>query len=593
MAHRAANGDGADAGSGARAEARFRHLLDARTPSEEAFAQLQNALAQIGEELQSSNEDHATAIEELRVVNEELQSINEEMQSTNEGLETSQENLKATNITLTRKLEELDRANCDLRNLLESTAIATIFLNQDFTIRSFTPAIGPLYNLIPSDQGRPLSDISTRLEYRQLREDVSFVLSTRTPLERRVVRSDSAQHFLVRILPYRELDGAVNGVVVTFVEVTHIVQAEAALMEADARKNVFLATLSHELRNPLAPLRVASRLLGSTELHGDEFKRIQAIITRQVTHMSSLLDDLLDVARITRNEFALKRQLVEVRGLLDGAIEAVRPAIDAKKHLLQVNSPLVQTWLEVDPVRITQVLSNLLSNAARYTPPGGAIYLEARRDPEYLVISVRDTGGGLAAHQIGKVFDMFTRIDANVARAEGGLGIGLALAKGLVELHGGKIRVNSAGKGQGSEFTVRLPRALIVEPPSAQNHPAASASTVPRRILIADDNQISAETLNMLLDHAGHEVHLAHSGAQALEVANRVKPDVGILDIGMGDIDGYEVARRLRQEAWAGNLTLIAVTGWGRADDKRCAFEAGFDHHLTKPIDPEQLAPLF
>ena len=581
--------------------ARFKYLLGTMPSSEEAIAQLQRALAGVCEELQSLAEEHQTALEELRSVNEELHSVNEEMQSTNEELETSKEELQSVNeelhtvnIRLTEKIDELAQTNSDLRNLFESTEIATVFVDRHLVIRSFTPAIASLYNLIPSDQGRPLTDIATRLEYSSLREDVNFVLSTLEPLERRVVRGDSTERFIMRILPYREPDSTVSGVLVTFVDVTNIVQAEEALVEADSRKDIFLATLSHELRNPLAPIRIAAQLLRSPDLHRDDLARAQAIISRQVSHMSSLLDDLLDVSRITRDDLLLKKQYANVRMLMEDAVEAVRPAVDIKQHALRVDYPVAPVWLEVDPVRITQVITNLLANAAKYTPANGEIFLETRLEPRHFVISVRDNGIGLAPAAMSKVFGMFTRVDTEVSRAEGGLGIGLALAKGLTLLHGGQLQVRSAGRGQGSEFTIRLPRSLIVAAPPIEKSFAASADgALSLRILIADDNRDAADSLSMLLALSGHDIKVARTGGEALSLANQFRPEVGIIDIGMPDMDGYEVAKRIRHEAWGGNMTLIAVTGWGQADDKRRALASGFDRHMTKPVDPEELERAF
>ena len=250
-----------------------------------------------------------------------MQSTNEELETSKEELQSLNEELHTVNLRLTEKIEELDQSNSDLRNLFDSTEIATVFLDRHLIIRSFTPAIASIYNLIPSDHGRPLTDIVSRLLYTNLRDDVAYVLSKLEPLERRVVRDDGSMHYIMRILPYREPDSTVSGVLVTFVDVTSIVQAEEALVAADVRKDVFLATLSHELRNPLAPIRMAAQLLQSPQLSRDELKRAQAIIARQVTHMSSLLDDLLDVSRITRDTFLLKKEYVDVRKLIDEAIE--------------------------------------------------------------------------------------------------------------------------------------------------------------------------------------------------------------------------------------------------------------------------------
>jgi signal transduction histidine kinase len=366
------------------------------------------------------------------------------------------------------------------------------------------------------------------------------------------------------------------------------------LNEADARKDVFLATLSHELRNPLAPIRIAAQLLLSANVQPNELKIARAIIARQVAHLSSLLDDLLDVSRITRGAFVLKRELADLQGLLDAAIEAVRPEMDAKRHTLRLEPQTLPLRIEVDPVRITQVITNLLTNATKYTKSGGLIVLSTRLNAQHLIIAVRDNGMGIAPDALDKVFDMFTRIEPSETPAEGGLGIGLALVKGLMTLHGGRITVHSAGRGQGSEFAVYLPRSLIVESTVQPSEPRTEAAgqTLPRRILIADDNADGAETMKLLLASSGHEVHVAHTGAEALEIARRVQPDVALLDIGMPDMSGYEVAQSIRHEAWGKGMTLIAATGWGQQSDKRRALAAGFDQHLTKPIDPTKLGTL-
>jgi two-component system CheB/CheR fusion protein len=496
------------------------------------------------------------------------------------------------NLRLTEKVDELDQANSDLRNLFDSTEIATVFLDRHLVIRSFTPAISAVYNLIPSDEGRPLTDIVSRVRYPTLREDVAHVLSSLEPLERRVESENHLAHYILRIVPYRDPDSTVSGVLVTFIDVSSIVKAEEALVEADIRKDQFLATLSHELRNPLAPIRTAAGLLQSPNLPPEKMKHVQDVIRRQVAHMSSLLDDLLDVSRITRAAFQLKKDYVSLQAVIDGAVEAVQPAADAKRHELRVEPLSAPVMLEADGVRLTQVLTNLLTNAVKYTPSGGLIQLGVRFEPQHLVLAVRDNGIGLSAESMGKVFEMFARIDES--RSEGGLGIGLALARGLMELHGGSLRVQSAGTGQGCEFQMLLPRTLVVTSPAPAPHQPAVHDTkvAARRILIADDNVDSAITLSMLLQLEGHEVHVVHSGAEALRRLGELRPDICICDIGMPDLNGYQVAERVRQEAWGRDVMLIAVTGWGQDSDKRRALSAGFDYHLTKPVDPDALEQL-
>ena len=576
-------------------------LLGELQPSPEVVSELQAALLGTQERLQSLEEEHQTALEELRSSNEELHSVNEELQSTNEELETSKEELQSlneelhtVNLRLTEKVDALDSANTDLRNLFDSTQIATIFLDRHLIIRSFTPAVATLFNLIPSDHGRPLTDIVSRLDYDYLRQDVSQVLLTLEPLERRVVRNDQGAHYIMRVLPYREPDSAVSGVLITFVDVTSIVQAEAALVQADVRKDIFLATLSHELRNPLAPIRTAARLLQAKELSANQLASAQAIIARQVTHMSSLLDDLLDVSRITRGAFVLKKSQVSVDELIGAAVETAQSTIDAKQHTLRVLSELPHRMLDVDAVRMTQVLSNLLVNAAKYTPSGGLITVECRLESHGIEFSVRDNGAGIAGDQLGKVFELFTRVDSGNGPAEGGLGVGLALAKGLVDLHGGRIEARSAGIGQGSDFIVSLPRGVVMnEQMDAATRGASIKTGQFRRILIADDNRDGAESMQLYLQLQGHEVHVAFTGSDALNVAEQIKPEVGVIDIGLPDMSGYDVAQRIRQESWGRGVLLIALTGWGQDSDKLRARAAGFDRHCTKPMDPSDLERLF
>lgn len=554
------------------------------------------------EQLQSLAEEHQTTLEELRSSNEELHSVNEEMQSTNEELQTAKEELQAVNeelntvnATLSDKVNALDEINADLRNLFDSTQVATIFVDNNLLIRSFTPAVSALYHLIPSDVGRPLSDIVSRLHYESLREDVMDVLTTLEQLERRISREDRSMHYLMRIMPYRAPDSSVNGVVITFLDVTSIVRAEAALREADVRKDVFLATLSHELRNPLAPIRTAARLLSKAEGNPAILARSEAIISRQVLHMSTLLDDLLDVSRISHGSFLLKKEYADIDDIIDTAVEAVQPAVDAKRHTLRIERPVSKMTLEVDKVRITQVLSNLLTNATKYTSEGGEITVGVREGSGEPNIFVRDNGVGIAPEALVQVFAMFTQVNPDIDRSEGGLGIGLALVKGLVELHGGRVEARSDGPGKGSEFIVSLPSTLIVAMPRERlsNPLPGEAIAASRRVLIADDNRDGAESLGLLLELAGHEVYTANSGREALVVAAKTKPEICILDIGMPGLSGYEVAKQIRHEAWGKEITLIAVTGWGQDNDKRLAFASGFDHHFTKPVDPERLAEVF
>jgi PAS domain S-box-containing protein len=369
--------------------------------------------------------------------------------------------------------------------------------------------------------------------------------------------------------------------------------SEEALRKADQRKDEFLATLSHELRNPLAPIRTAAEMLTLPNLDEAQLAWSRQVIYRQVEHMARLLDDLLDVARITRGKLQLRLQPVDLGTIVDTAVEAARPLITARKHGLTIELPPDVPSFDADPVRLAQVLSNLLTNAAKYTDSPGRISLTARVENGMLRIAVKDNGIGLSPADLAAIFEMSSQVHDG-GRAEGGLGIGLALVKGLVILHGGSIEVFSDGIGRGSEFVVTLPcaAASAAQPTKVTPAPEAAGATIARKILVADDNQDAANTLAMLLRLAGHDVRTAHGGEAALTLADAFQPDVALLDIGMPDLNGYEVARQLRRTDCGKDLRLIALTGWGQDEDKRRARDAGFDHHLTKPVDPQILDAL-
>jgi two-component system, sensor histidine kinase len=366
----------------------------------------------------------------------------------------------------------------------------------------------------------------------------------------------------------------------------------AALREADRKKDEFLATLAHELRNPLAPVMHAVKLMESPAAGDAQRQWGREVIARQVQRMALLLDDLLDVSRITRGRLELRKEYVDLQSLVSSAVETARPLIDAKNHVLTLDLPADPLELEVDPLRLSQALSNLLTNAAKYTDAQGQITLSACQDSEGLVIRVTDNGIGIESDVIEGLFEMFSQIDSAIDRAEGGLGIGLALVKGLASLHGGSVHAASAGLGQGSEFTIRLPRSVIVErrTAGADAPDAASVAFGPRcKIVIADDNRDAADSLGLLLELSGYGTFVAYNGRQALDLGAREHPLVFILDVGMPDMTGYEVARRIRQEAWGRAALLLAVTGWGQDDDKEKAKAAGFDRHFTKPVNPQHV----
>jgi len=364
------------------------------------------------------------------------------------------------------------------------------------------------------------------------------------------------------------------------------------LREQDRRKDEFIATLSHELRNPLAPIRAAAKVIASPKAAPAQVTHAQQIVERQISHMALLLDDLLDIARITQGKLQLKKETLALVPVVDAAVEAVRPTLDGKNQQLDVGLPAEAVLLDADSLRLSQVISNLLMNAVKYSDPGSRIELRCTVQGDALRLSVKDNGIGIAPESIVGIFQMFSQVDSVAGRSEGGLGIGLALVRGIVELHGGKVEARSEGLGFGSEFIVYLPLAARPQAETRAVSDPAQASSTRRRILVADDNKDAAESLAMLLEMAGHEVRVAHHGQAALSLAQVFRPDTALLDIGMPDMSGYEVAQALRREAWAADIALIALTGWGQDSDRRRALEAGFDHHLIKPVDPDQLAGL-
>jgi PAS domain S-box-containing protein len=365
----------------------------------------------------------------------------------------------------------------------------------------------------------------------------------------------------------------------------------AELSRADRRKDEFIATLAHELRNPLAPMRNVLEILRLKDLSDPQLQWSRAVLERQMKHMTHLVDDLLEVARITRGKVDLRRERVELASAVHAAVEGVRPLVQAA-HELVVQLPATPVVLEADPTRLTQVILNLLNNAVKYTPDGGRIQVVAEREGDEAVVTVRDSGIGIPPEHLGSVFEMFSQLAPAIDRSQGGLGIGLSLVRGLVELHGGSVQASSAGPGQGSAFSIRLPAPRTLD--GAASEPAAQAgvSLTKRRVLVVDDNVDAADSLSMALALAGHEIRTVHDGAAALAAAEAFAPEVILLDIGLPRLNGYEVARRIRTRPWGRAIRIVAVTGWGQAQDKQAAYDAGFDHHVTKPVELPELEGL-
>lgn len=360
----------------------------------------------------------------------------------------------------------------------------------------------------------------------------------------------------------------------------------ARLSAADRRKDEFLATLSHELRNPLAPMRSALDVL-KIKLHGVADDRLMSVFDRQLRHLTRLVDDLMEVSRITQGRMQLQQEPVELSALVRSAAQDVKSLMEAARHTLELSLPQHPIVVNGDATRLVQVVLNLLTNAAKYTPDGGLIGLELTHERGQAVLRVRDNGIGISADALDSVFNMFSQLEPALERAKGGLGIGLALVRGVVDLHGGSICADSAGLGKGSEFTMRLPLSIGIV--SHQDSEAPEVQPANLRVMVVDDNEDAAETMAMALELYGYVVEVAHTAEAALDVAIRFMPQVALLDIGLPDMTGYELARRLRSMAGGASMTLIASTGWGQEKDRQLAFDAGFDHHLTKPVDFAQL----
>ncbi|HZY16912.1 MAG TPA: PAS domain S-box protein [Ramlibacter sp.] len=847
--------------------------------SDAVASQLDRELERLKSQLRETVEQYEASTEELKASNEELQAMNEELRSATEELETSREELQSINEELTTvnhelksKVDELAHANTDIHNLMDATAIATVFLDRDLSIMRYTPTAVQLFNLIPSDVGRPLADLATRLDYPALSEDAARVLERLVPIEREVGLPDGAW-FLTRMLPYRTQDDRIGGVVLSFIDITERKQAEEvrlwlqavvssvddaivsfaldhtilswnagaerifgytaaeaigqplsllvpppergeplgwdeiaagigagetisqvdvprrrkdgsvlyislsaapirdnagailggtaiardvtqhraaaealraseerlrlmvenardyaifsidlqrcvttwnsgaerllgysaaevlghsgdiifteadrqagapekearqalaeghaeddrmhvrkdgsrfwaegvsmlmrdaggkpvgfvkvlrdqtaaraaqealetsraelqaslnetqaarrALEAADTAKDRFLAVLSHELRNPLASIASASELLMMAGLPEAAREKAAEVVQRQARAMKVLLDELLDVSRLALGRLTLARRPVLLGAVIQSAVETTRPLVQAARHELVIDLPRQPIEVEADPLRLSQVVSNLVSNSAKYTPEGGRIVVSVEVFHDEVVITVADNGIGMDPAEIDRMFDLFSQGESAVNRSNGGLGIGLALARNIVELHGGWILASSAGVGQGSQLRVGLPllRGTAAEPepveaPPVQQPVAAAPSSDGELILVADDNGDAAWGLAKLLELSGYRALLARSGEEALQVADQHRPAIALLDIGMPDISGHEVARRLRATDWGRHMVLIAATGWGQESDVQHSMEAGFDAHLTKPLNVGRIRSL-
>ena len=676
------------------------------------------------EELESSNEELVSSNEELLSMNEELQSANEELQTSKEELQSVNEELETVNAELKKKVEELDRVNSDLQNLFQSTRIATVFVDRELRIKKFTPATVEVFRLIDGDVGRPIADIAPRFTGGDLVRDIREVLRTLSIRERQVRVEEGEAWYLLRILPYRTVEDVIDGVVLTFLDITELKRTEAErerlaaivdssedgiigktldgvitswnagaermyghsarevigrtldlivppdqrplmaaaferlrqgikvepfettrvrkdgtrfdisltfspirdaygrvvgasgidrdiserkradealrhqaeqLVEADRRKDEFLAMLGHELRNPLAPIRNCLHILQSPRHSPEQSGRALRTVDRQVLHLTRLVDDLLDIARISRGKILLRRERVDLAELVRATLEDRRAELEEAGLDLTVELPDAPVWIDGDPTRVAQMFGNVLHNAGKFTDRGGSIavsLLEAA-NPGETVLAVRDTGIGMEPELLARIFEPFSQADRGPDRSRGGLGLGLALVKALVDLHGGEVEARSPGPGRGTEVVLRFPLVPQKREETMNGNPKEDGGEIPRRCLVIEDNADAAESMALLLQLSGHEAEMALDGSAGVEAARGFRPEVVLCDIGLpGELDGYGVARAFRADPELRSTFLIALTGYGQEEDRRRALEAGFDAHLTKPADLEELKKL-
>lgn len=494
-----------------------------------------------------------------------------------------------------------ETARAHLSAIVDSSEDATISKDLNGFIQSWNAAAERLFGytaeeavgrhisfLIPAERAEEEDEILARL---RAGERVSHFDTVR-------LRSDGQRvHVSLTISPIRDQADRIIGASKIVRDITDRKLAEVRtygllteLKEADSRKDEFLAMLAHELRTPLAPLRDMIEITKRGGDHGNLPDEVRATLERQVGQMARLVDDLLDVSRITQRRLDLRKERITLASVINHAVETCRPLADSAKHELSVSLPSDPIYLDADPTRMVQVFSNLLNNACKYTEPGGRIWVTVVRQGGNAVVNVKDTGVGIPPDKIGSIFEMFTQADRSLGGSQGGLGIGLSLVKWLVDMHGGTVAAHSDPQGGGSEFVVRLPMAGAES--KSETRPAEYASRTSYRILVVDDNRDAAASLVRLLRLIGHETHAAHDGVEAIEVAATARPDVILLDLGLPKLHGYDVCRRIREQPWGNQMLVVALTGWGQDDDRRRSKEAGFDHHMVKPLDLGALTKL-
>jgi PAS domain S-box-containing protein len=520
----------------------------------------------------------------------------------------AEERLSELNQTLEQRVAERTQALCEseerIRLATEATAVGIWEWNVKTNKVCWDAQMFRLYGVAPTADGLVEYETwSSAVIAEDLPQQEAILHDTirRSGLSHRTFRirrqdNGECRHIEAVETVRTNAQGQPEWVVGTNLDVTDRKQTEEELKNADRRKDEFLATLAHELRNPLAPIRNSLQILCMAGSDDHAAVEARSIMERQLGQMVRLVDDLLDVSRITRNRLELRKERTELAAVVHSAVETSRPLIEQSRHALSVTLPPFPVVLDADPVRLAQVFANLLNNSAKYTEPGGCIALSAETAGDDLVVRVRDNGVGIPPEAQPRIFTMFSQVDRTLQRAQGGLGIGLTLVKLLVEMHGGTVNVHSAGPGQGAEFVVRLP-ILVQEvrkgPGNTSREPQTElVHASPHRLLVVDDNTDAADSLATLLRLQGHEVRVAHDGPAALAMTDGYRPALVFLDLGMPGMDGYEVARRLRAQPGLEDVRLAALTGWGQENDRCRTAEAGFDHHFVKPVELKALEGL-
>ena len=499
-------------------------------------------------------------------------------------------------VVVFRDVTERKRAEHDhawLAAIIDSSDDAIASKTLEGIVTSWNPAATRLFGYEPGEIiGKPITTVIPL----ELHAEETEILARLRRGERidhyetvRIAKDGRRIDIALTVSPIKDEEGDVIGASKIARDITDLKRTEHLLREANRQKDEFLATLAHELRNPLAPICAAAELLKNAKSMAPELRAATAILERQARQMTHLVDDLLDVSRITNGRIRLHPEPLELAELLKGVIETYRQSAEAARHQISLTAGGEPVYVSGDRTRLTQIFANILHNAVKYTPPAGRIEITLRVESRQAMVSIRDNGMGIPAEMLEHIFEPFAQLDRSYERADGGLGIGLTLAKKLIELHEGRIEARSAGRGKGTEFLVCLPAIAAAPAPRASAPHRRSDVMVSCRVLIADDNHDAAVSLSMLLQAMGHDTRVVHDGIEALEEAEIFRPEIVLLDIGMPRLDGYETARRLAGRPWAAATQIVAVTGWGQETDRQRAKEAGFHRHLVKPVDLDAL----